>query len=424
MAVDIEPLLVKISELAPRFGRAREDLEAMASRGRAHDYKGVMQNARLVLEALLRSLVTEELKQTPGKAMLDELVTKFRQQANAGIIPTNILAHMGTVQAWGNLSAHDHAGSLEDSGVRVGQEEVVASLNSMVAILGWYAEKKNLQPGGSARSLQPVTSTSLTSSTSSASVKPAPPPSSKLPMVGALVGGLVLVGGVGGYLAMKPAGAADTTNGAGKTTPPPPSDPFAVLNGMYGAWEAPVPPAACRKAEESANLARDAKNADQLALITSPWPEAAYLRARALWDRERTRDQVSPEFQAALDTSMACPGFAAALHLGAQVAIKTKNLTAARTHVDAAIAVAPKWLEARATRAGLLRELKETEAATKEVDGLLEAKPDYAPAFLLRAFLKHDGGDVQGFANDLCKASSLGSQTARDLAKKSNVDCQ
>ena len=86
MGVDIEPLLKKMDELAPQFGRAQEDLKTLVSRGRAQDYKGVMQNARLVLEALLRSLVTEELKQTPGKAMLDELVTKFRQQANAGIM--------------------------------------------------------------------------------------------------------------------------------------------------------------------------------------------------------------------------------------------------------------------------------------------------------------------------------------------------
>src|SRR3989338_5236019 len=105
MGVDIEPLLKKMDALAPQFGRAQGDLETMVSRGRAQDYKGVMQNARLVLEAILRSLVTEELKQTPGKAMLDELVTRFRQQANAGIIPTNVLAHMSTVQAWGNLSA-------------------------------------------------------------------------------------------------------------------------------------------------------------------------------------------------------------------------------------------------------------------------------------------------------------------------------
>ncbi len=144
MAVDIEPLLSKLAELAPRFGRARVDLEAIVSRGRAQDYRGVMQNARLVLEVLLRSLVTEDLKQTPGKAMLEELVARFRQQANAGIVPAKILAHMGTVQAWGNLSAHDHAGSLDESGVHVGKDEVVASLNSVVAILGWYADKKGL----------------------------------------------------------------------------------------------------------------------------------------------------------------------------------------------------------------------------------------------------------------------------------------
>src|SRR5689334_2660067 len=105
-----------------------------------------MQNTRLVLEAILRDLVTRELKQSVGKAMLDELITKFRQQANAGIIPTNILAHMGTVQAWGNLSAHDHAGSLTDQGVEVGEQEVVASLNSMVAILNWYSTKLGATP--------------------------------------------------------------------------------------------------------------------------------------------------------------------------------------------------------------------------------------------------------------------------------------
>src|SRR5580765_2387494 len=103
--MEIEPLLQKLEQLAPRFGRAHEDILAMAVRGRARDYKGVMQNARLVLETLLRAMVATELKQTPGKAMLDELITKFRQQANHGVVPTNVLAHMGTVQAWGNLSS-------------------------------------------------------------------------------------------------------------------------------------------------------------------------------------------------------------------------------------------------------------------------------------------------------------------------------
>lgn len=144
MSVDLEPMLRRLEMLAPRFGRASADLEAIVGRARSQDYRGVMQNARLVLETLLRSLVSDELKLTPGKAMLEELVSKFRQKANSGIVPPNILAHMGTVQAWGNLSVHDHAGSLDETAVRVGQDEVVASLNSMVAILTWYAEKKGL----------------------------------------------------------------------------------------------------------------------------------------------------------------------------------------------------------------------------------------------------------------------------------------
>ena len=146
MAVDTAPLLRKLEALAPHFGRAGGDLDAMVSRARAQDYRGVMQNARVVLETLLRSLVTEELGQTPGKAMLDELVAKFRNRSNANIVPTNILAHMGTVQAWGNLSMHDHAGSLDETAVHVGQNELVASLNSMVAILEWYADRKGLRP--------------------------------------------------------------------------------------------------------------------------------------------------------------------------------------------------------------------------------------------------------------------------------------
>ncbi|WP_224363045.1 hypothetical protein [Hyalangium versicolor] len=143
---ELEPLLQRIEQLTPAFGRARDDLTALTTRARHQDYKGVLQNARLVVEMLLRSLVTTELKQTPGKAMLDELLAKFRQQAHAGVVPTNILAHMGTVQAWGNLSSHDHAGGLHEPGVKVGIEEVVTSINSLVAILTWYKERYVQEP--------------------------------------------------------------------------------------------------------------------------------------------------------------------------------------------------------------------------------------------------------------------------------------
>lgn len=207
MSVDIEPLLARITDYAPRFGRARDDLLAIASRGKAGDYRGVLQNARLVVETLLRVMVTEDLKQTPGKATLEELVAKFRQSANAGMIPRNILAHMGTVQAWGNLGSHDHSGALDDDSVRVGQEELVACLNSIVAILGWYAEKKGLVPAGTSVS------------------KPAPPPRTPL-IIGASVGVLAGVAAVI-FLVVRPSTVVtpDATPTEVKVAEPKPPEP-------------------------------------------------------------------------------------------------------------------------------------------------------------------------------------------------------
>lgn len=392
MAVDIEPLLQKLADLAPRFGRAQEDLQAMVSRGRAQDYKGVMQNARLVLEALLRSLVTEELKQTPGKAMLDELVTKFRQQANAGIIPTNVLAHMGTVQAWGNLSAHDHAGSLGDSGVKVGQDEVVASLNSMVAILSWYAEKKSL---AAPQTVAPVTPAA------------APVPASKTPLllVGAL--GLIALIAAAAFALKKPSEVVQD--------PAPKTDPFVALDAVYATRKEPIPPAACRRAEEAPQLAKAAADAQALGLLEKPSPEAAYLLARVSFEELKRK---SP----ALETALACPDFAAAQHLAGLVAIAENDLPAARKRLDEARRLAPSWLDNRAKLAGVMLQSNDRDAAAKEIDGLILAAPDYAPGYLLRFALK-TLNQADDALTDLCKATALGSAQAREKLEQLQHQC-
>ncbi len=386
MAVDIDPLLDKLETLAPKFGRAQDDLRAMVSRGRAADYKGVMQNARLVLEAVLRSLVTEELKQTPGKAMLDELVTKFRQQANAGIVPTNVLAHMGTVQAWGNLSAHDHSGSLGDTGVKVGLDEVVASLNSLVAILNWYSEKRGL----SSPALAPVTAS-------------APGPKSKAPLVMGL-GAALVVGVVAGAFALR---GADT---------PPAADAFAALDAVYATRKEPVPPAACRRAEDAALLARGASDAQALGLIENPSAEAAYLLARVSFEDPK---QKSP----ALDVALKCPGFAAAQHLAGLIAITEEKLADARPYLEEARRAAPSWLDNRAKLAGVLLQLGEKDAAVKEIDGLVATAPDYAPGHLLRFSALLLAGDQPGAMGSLCKAMKLGSSQARQKVDELALDC-
>lgn len=399
MSVDIEPLLQKLSELAPRFGRAQEDLQTMVSRGRAQDYKGVMQNARLVLEALLRSLVTEELKQTPGKAMLDELVTRFRQQAHTGIIPPNVLAHMGTVQAWGNLSAHDHAGSLGDSGVKVGLEEVVASLNSMVAILGWYSEKKGL-----------VAPAAVAAPARSAGSDPAP--RSRLPLIGGLLAMLVVVGGAAGFAVVGLGGKEPVV----ATTPAPPADPFATLDTVYSTRKEPIPPPACRRAQDAPQLARAATDLQALGLIDKPSPEAAYLLARVTDESLKT---TSP----ALALALACPGFAAAQHLAGRVAVREGRLPEAQQFYQEARRLAPHWIDNRADLAGLLVTTEQQEAAWLEVDGLIAAAPDDAVAYLLRGMLKDAKLDKAGAAQDLCRAVKLGSGKARAMVEGAGINC-
>lgn len=399
MAVDIAPLLDKLEALAPKFGRAQDDLHAMVSRGRAADYKGVMQNARLVLEALLRSLVTEELKQTPGKAMLDELVTKFRQQSNAGIVPTNVLAHMGTVQAWGNLSAHDHAGSLGDSGVTVGLEEVVASLNSMVAILNWYAEKKGL----SSASLPAVTSTGSRNAV-------APKAPNRAPIFAA-VGAVAVIGIVVAIVALQPSKTVEVPE-----SPKPAVADFSALDAVYVTRKEPVPPAACRRADDAALLARSASDVRSLGLIEKPSPEASYLLARATFEELKKR---SP----ALDTALGCPGFAAAQHLAGVMAISDGKVADARPFLEAARTAAPSWLDNRAKLAGVLLQLDHQDEAVKEIDALISTDPDYAPGHLLRFSVLYGGGDQAEGLKSLCRAEKLGSSQARQKAEELRIDC-
>lgn len=393
MAVDIEPLLQKMAELAPRFGRAQEDLQTLVSRGRAQDYKGVMQNARLVLEAILRSLVIEELKQTPGKAMLDELVTKFRQQANAGIIPTNVLAHMSTVQAWGNLSAHDHAGSLADSGVKVGLEEVVASLNSMVTILSWYSEKRGL--------IAPGAQVAVTASPAAA----APSKRLKLAVGIALI---ALLAGGGSFVLGRGEKAGQTLL--------PSAEAFATLDTVYATWKEPIPPARCRRAQGAALLAKVATDVHALGLIEEPSAEASYLLARAT---NAALKQTSPALKSALD----CPGFAAAQHLAGLVAVREQRLEEAQRHYEEARRLAPHWLDNRQDLAALLVTTNQHDAAWKEVDGLIAASPDDAIAYLLRGALKGVKLDKEGAAQDLCKAVKLGSNMARQKAEQAGLQC-
>ncbi len=410
MAAELDPLLNRLAVFAPHFGRLQGDIDAMVSRGRANDFKGVMQNARLVLEALMRSLVTEELKQTPGKAMLDELITKFRQQANQGVVPTTILAHMGTVQAWGNLSSHDHAGSLQDAKVEVGLDEVVASLNSIVAVLGWFATKRGIvldpamrtppvattQPG---TSLPPVNQTAP----QQLSVPPASAPARGTGPLPLILGALALVALLGiGFVA---------TRGSSTPTPKDPSrptvdvTPFSGLDALYASWKEPVPPASCRRVEDAPRLAAIATDVTALGVV-DPNPESAYLLARATFERDRVR---SP----ALDAALACPNFAAASNLAGRAALAAEDVDQARKFFLAAIAASPSFLNARYNLALIYVQAKDYASAKDKLDNLISEAPDFGEAYLLRAVVVQVLGDAPATKKDICMAAKLGVEKAK-----------
>jgi Flp pilus assembly protein TadD len=389
--MDIEPLLVRLEALAPSFGRAQDDIRAMVSRGRSEDYKGVMQNCRLVLEALLRALVSDQLKQTPGKAMLDELITKFRQQANAGLIPTNVLAHMGTVQAWGNLSSHDHATKLSDDKVTVGKGEVMASLNSMVAILDWYAGAFGT-PLARAVNLPPTVS-----------LRPPPGPAKKSPAAPLTVAAIVLAAaGLGGYFAIRAAPVVKAD-----------APVFAALDALYLKWDEPLPPGPCRSPSEAPILGSHCEELTVLeALPTNRSAEAWYLVARA-----QTEQKLNA--QEALDQALGCPGFAAALNLAGRIAVLEQRFDDATPKFIAALEATPNFHKARFNLGMLHLTQGRLADGERELKKVTTARPKYGDAhFGLGMF--YDGQNRKEEAKaEFCLAVANGSQI-----KMARVGCE
>jgi hypothetical protein len=386
---ELEPLLKRIEQLTPYFGRARDDLTALSTRGRHQDYKGVLQSARLVLEMILRSLVTTELKQTPGKAMLDELLSKFRQQAHAAVIPTHILAHMGTVQAWGNLSSHDHAGGLHEAGVKVGFEEAGTSLNSLVAILTWYKDRYVPEPSPPAPGGPSVTDGA-----------PVQPPSAgashgkRLTIIG---GGLLallalLVVGLG-VLAMRSSQLRSRLDG------------LAAENGE------PAPPEACQEEDPQAmtELMAAASRLSERSPEASREQEAAAvlekLRARGQgWRPEgwlyvaKASVQAGHPDAAAMSAALECTGFAAAENLAGRMAAIAQDWKESAAHYTRAAELAPKFWKPLFNLGLIHLQQRHVDEAVP----LLERAAELAP----------DAGDVSLFLGHAYAARAAAAQAA------------
>jgi len=371
---ELEPLLKRIEQLTPYFGRARDDLSALTNRGRHQDYKGVLQNARLVVEMLLRSLVSIELKQTPGKAMLDELITKFRQQANAGIIPTNILAHMGTVQAWGNLSSHDHAGGLHETGVKVGLEEAIASVNSLVAILSWYQERYHQEPEAPVPAASPAPAVPPATATS-ARVHP----NRRLALVaGALL--VLLMAGLGFFsmrASERTAELREQLHALTVESGTPPA-PVSCLeqDGSALALLVSVAPRLSERTPEASRAQEGTAALTALRAHGQRWsPEGAFYVAKASL-------MAGHPDSAAMSQALECKGFAAAENLAGKMAALGEDWEEAAAHYQRAVALEPAFWQPRFNLALTFLRQQRVEEALRHLERAAELASTDAEVFL------------------------------------------
>ncbi len=195
-----------------------------------------------------------------------------------------------------------------------------------------------------------------------------------------------------------------------------PEPSFAALDAIYAARKEPIPPVGCRRGEETEALAKGAYDEKALKALANPSPEASFMIAHAVFDATSAR---VPELEAAL----ACPGFAAARHLAGKAAIAAKDLDAAKTFFGEAKSLAPAWLDNRASLAGVLLQLKENDAAKKEIDAIIAADANYAPGHLLKFSALWLDGDTYDARVALCAAYRLGSAQAASKLDALQLNC-
>lgn len=401
-----ESLLKQIEALEPHFGRARDDIRALVTRARGADHKGVLQNTRLVVETLLRTLIAKK-KQTPGRQTLDQLVSKLQSE-----LPTHISVHVRTIQAWGNVSAHDHGADLFDEGLSVSDQEVTAALNALVPILTWYRD----------------THLEETPSAPAAPAAPAPAPTSEPGAKGKLAFALVgLVGLVGvGVFMMSNAednGAPPPKPAETKRAPAPPAPP--ALADFYRAQDVAPPPAQCRTRDaarletlgRAAKLLMDGKpkgarpeDTEALKILQAAAAEGDDDAERLLltaYAHHNLGAPVAEVLAAASAAEAACPTASAALNLHGKLLFHRLKVLAAIKKFEAAAAAAPRAGGPRVNLALALVQRGDEAKAQATLDTLITDMPEYAPGYRTRAALAVKKKDHPAARADLEQATRL-----------------
>lgn len=381
----ITDLLGRIEADIAYFGRAQTDIEAMCARARIADYRGVLQNARLVTETLLRAIVVKEKKEDPGRSTLESLLKKLHQPGQDGAMPTHIVVHMRTIQAWGNASAHDHDAALEGKGLEVSEEEAFAGLNSMAVILGWYRQNYLLDAKADRRpsSIVPM---------------PAPKPQTATTPVFILIAIFLASGAAGAYVYTRtPADrtALDAAH-ASAAEPPPPTvcQATADIESLATAARALVP------GKPNGQRAEDRAAVEQLAKAKDDSAERNALLAKAYLFAGDL-----PAARTTLKAAMAaCPDYATLHAMQGSLHLLENNLEAAQAAYTAALERVPSFVAPRFNLGLVHLKSGRIEDAIRSFSEVIERDPAHALAYQTRGAARASAGELQSAQSDLQEA--------------------
>jgi tetratricopeptide (TPR) repeat protein len=410
-------LVTKIEALRPHFGRAQGDIEAIIVRARNKDYRGVLQNTRLVVETLFRALMSKDKSQQVGKQTLEQLLTKLNNE-----LPTQVAVHARTIQAWGNVGAHDHATDLFAAGVEVKPEEAVAALNALVPILEWY-KKEHIAAGdrlsGGSQPAAPVIPISQAAPAVFVAEKKSP--MGKIVAVGIVV----TVVGLGALVMTTQAERAGSTTSA-----------RAAVDAYYTNTKEPVPPQKC-KAVEAGEIAA---LADATVWLTGGKPHSKRPEDLQAHDRLEKAKLKSGEGNAFLARARLYAGLSGAAVLDAAerslalcetpMALATLGSAhllnddsgEAKKAYDRALALAPEYGAAKINLALVEMKAGEPAAAIALLEQVVAKEPQHpaasqalATAYLLHGQSLEKSGDAEGAKKAFCRAKELGETKAVEL---------
>lgn len=391
----LETLIRRVEAHAPAFGRAAPDITAICARARSGDYRGVLQNTRLVVETLLRAILANK-KQTPGKQTLEQLVSKMQ-----GELPTAVAVHVRTIQAWGNVGAHDHGDDLFGGGLEVTDQEATSALTALVAILDWY-RGAHLQDAPSA---------------------PEAPAVAPKKGVGLVVGAAVAL--------VAAAGVAYAVLGRTPEQPPPTPPPvaqgldFGPLDALYQQRGLPLPAESCRpnRAEDLAPLVaaaprlmggdpgtkrpQDAEALKALEAVEEARPPVGeYWLLLAL--ARSFNGAPDDEVLAALTEGQAhCDEMTELYNMQGKLLFKAGDVKGAVKAFKRAVAVGEGYGAPRLNLALAYVEAKDLPRARVTFDELVQTLPKYGPGYRGRGALLLGQGEVEGAVADLRQATTL-----------------